>query len=467
MRFGNIRHIHFVGIGGIGMSGIAELLINLGYQVSGSDVLRSDITDHLTQLGARVFYGHCPEHVEGANVVVYSSAVSEDNVEVAHARQMGIPVIKRAEMLAELMRLKFSIGIAGTHGKTTTTSMLGAILHHGGLDPTIIVGGKVSALGSNARLGQSDILVAEADEFDRSFLKLVPTMAVITNIEPEHLDCYRDYQDLQDAFVAFGNKVPFYGKIFACLDDEGVRTVLPRFEKAVETFGFTAQADVVATNATFHANGSRFNLLVHGNPMGELELQVPGRHNILNALAAVAVALDLNVPLEAIREALKHFTGVYRRFEIRGIFQSIMLVDDYAHHPTEIKATLEAAQTGWPDRRVVAVFQPHLFSRTQQFYQQFAAAFLDADVLVVLDVYPARETPIPGVSGQLISDAARALGHKQVYFVPKREDLPNVLWPLLQKNDMVITIGAGDVWKVNRLLENTFQKENQRELGDK
>ncbi len=461
MRFGKVRHIHFVGIGGVGMSGIAELLLNMGYQISGSDLLRSDLTDHLVQRGVTVYYGHRPEHVEAADVVVYSSAVPEDNPELTRARERNIPVIKRAEMLAELMRLKFSIGVAGTHGKTTTTSMLGTILQHAGLDPTIIVGGKVSGMGSNSRMGHGELLVAEADEFDRSFLKLIPTMAVITNVEPEHLECYRDYQDLQNAFVAFGNKVPFYGKIFVCLDDEGVRHILPRFEKAVTTFGLTAQADVSAAHVTFQEGGSRFTVIVNEKPVGEITLQVPGKHNVVNALAAVAVALELDVPFATIQRALQAFTGVYRRFEIRGMFDSIMLVDDYAHHPTEIRATLQAAKSGWPNRRIVAVFQPHLYTRTQQFYQQFAAAFLDADVLIVLDVYPAREQPIPGVNGQLISDAARTLGHKQAYFLADRETLPQFLMPKLRKNDMVITIGAGDVWKVNRLLEDAFRTQYQ------
>ncbi len=457
MRLGKIRHIHFVGIGGIGMSGIAELLLNLGYCVSGSDLTRSEITDHLARLGATLFYGHRAEHVQDAHVVVYSSAVPEDNPELVAARARKIPVIKRAEMLAELMRLKFSIAVSGTHGKTTTTSMLGTILHRAGMDPTIIVGGKVGGLGSNARLGQSDILVAEADEFDRSFLKLVPSMAVITNVEPEHLECYRDYADLQDAFVAFGNKVPFYGKVFACLDDDGVRQILPRFEKMVATYGFTAQADVSATGVTYRATETRFTVVANGKPLGEITLRVPGRHNVLNALAATAVALDLEVPFPVIQTALQQFTGVYRRFEIRGEWHNLMLVDDYAHHPTEIKATLQAAKTGWPNRRVVAVFQPHLYSRTQQFYNEFAAAFLDADVLVVLDVFPAREAPIPGVSGQLIQEAAKKLGHKNAYFLANREQIVEFLQPLLQEGDMIITIGAGDVWKVTRRLEAALQ----------
>ncbi len=460
LRLGKIRNIHFVGIGGVGMSGIAELLLNLGYQVTGSDITQSEVTERLKGLGATIYDGHHAKHIQQAHVVVYSSAVKEDNPELTAARAKKIPVIKRAEMLAELMRLKFGIAVAGTHGKTTTTSMLGGILHQADMDPTIIVGGKVAGLGSNARLGHSELLVAEADEFDRSFLKLIPTIAVITNIEPEHLECYRDYADLQDAFVAFGNKVPFYGKVFACLDDEGVRQVLPRFEKIVVTYGFTAQADVVATGIRFNNRQTHFTAMVYGKPIGEVTLQVPGHHNIRNALAAIAVAIDLEIPFPMIQQALQQFRGVHRRFEIRGEWNSLMLVDDYAHHPTEIQATLQAAKNGWPHRRVVAIFQPHLFSRTQQFYKEFAAAFLNADVLVVLDVFPAREKPIPGVSGQLIRDAAESLGHKNVHFLPEREQIVSFLQSVVQKGDLLMTIGAGDVWKVNRMLETALKNRN-------
>ncbi len=452
MRLGKIRKIHFVGIGGIGMSGIAELLLNLGYQVSGSDLNPSEITRHLEEKGARIFKGHAPEHVRGTQVLVYSSAVTPDNVEIQEALRRKIPVIKRAEMLAELMRLKHGIAIAGTHGKTTTTSMTGAVLTEGGLDPTLIIGGKVKALNTNAKLGSGDFLVAEADEFDRSFLFLVPTIAVITNVEPEHLDSYRDYEDLKDAFVSFANKVPFYGKIIACLDDRGVQEVLSRFKRRVETYGFSSQADLVARHVRWEKGRQVFQVFYHQKALGTIRLQVPGAHNVLNALAAVAVGLELDVPFRTIQQALADFTGVNRRFEIKAEVNGILLVDDYAHHPTEIQATLEAARTGWPERRIVAVFQPHLYSRTQKFYREFARSFLDADVLFVLDVYPAREAPIEGVSGRWIADAAVEMGHRQVFFVEDKTRVAHAVAPHVRPGDMIITIGAGDVWRINQRL---------------
>ncbi len=452
MRLGKIRKIHFVGIGGIGMSGIAELLLNLGYQISGSDLNPSEITRHLAEKGARIFKGHAPEHVQGADVLVYSSAVTLENVEIQEALRQKIPVIKRAEMLAELMRLKHGIAIAGTHGKTTTTSMTGAILTEGGLDPTLIIGGKVKALNTNAKLGSGEFLVAEADEFDRSFLFLVPTIAVITNVEPEHLDSYRDYDDLKNAFVSFANKVPFYGKIIVCLDDHGVQEILPRLKRRVETYGFSSQADLIARNVHRERGRLQFEVFYRQKELGRVQLPVPGSHNVLNALAAIAVGLELDVPFRTMCQALANFTGVNRRFEIKAEVNGILLVDDYAHHPTEIQATLEAARSGWPDRRIVALFQPHLYSRTQKFYREFARSFLDSDVLFVLDVYPARETPIAGVSGKLIAEAAREMGHRQVYFVEDKSRVTEAVAPHVRPGDMIITIGAGDVWRINQRL---------------
>jgi len=452
VRLGKIRKIHFVGIGGIGMSGIAELLLNLGYQISGSDLNPSEITRHLAEKGARIFKGHAPEHVQGADVLVYSSAVTLENVEIQEALRQKIPVIKRAEMLAELMRLKHGIAIAGTHGKTTTTSMTGAILTEGGLDPTLIIGGKVKALNTNAKLGSGEFLVAEADEFDRSFLFLVPTIAVITNVEPEHLDSYRDYDDLKNAFVSFANKVPFYGKIIVCLDDHGVQEILPRLKRRVETYGFSSQADLIARNVHRERGRLQFEVFYRQKELGRVQLPVPGSHNVLNALAAIAVGLELDVPFRTMCQALANFTGVNRRFEIKAEVNGILLVDDYAHHPTEIQATLEAARSGWPDRRIVALFQPHLYSRTQKFYREFARSFLDSDVLFVLDVYPARETPIAGVSGKLIAEAAREMGHRQVYFVEDKSRVTEAVAPHVRPGDMIITIGAGDVWRINQRL---------------
>jgi len=458
VRLGKIRKIHFVGIGGIGMSGIAELLLNLGYQISGSDLNPSDITRHLEEKGARIFKGHAAEHVHGAEVLVYSSAVTPENVEIQEALRQKIPVIKRAEMLAELMRLKHGIAIAGTHGKTTTTSMTGAILTEGGLDPTLIIGGKVRALNTNAKLGSGEFLVAEADEFDRSFLFLVPTIAVITNVEPEHLDSYRDYDDLKDAFVSFANKVPFYGKIIVCLDDRGVQEILPRLKRRVETYGFSSQADLMARNVHWEKGRLHFDVFYRQKELGTVRLQVPGSHNVLNALAAISVGLELEVPFRTMQQALANFTGVNRRFEIKAEVNGIMLVDDYAHHPTEIQATLEAARTGWPGRRIVAVFQPHLYTRTQKFYREFARSFLDSDVLFVLDVYPAREVPITGVTGKLIADAAREMGHRQVYFVEDKSRVADAVAPHVKPGDMIITIGAGDVWRINQRLLDWLTK---------
>lgn len=431
------------------MSGIAEVLLNLGYEVSGSDLQSTDITAALQGMGARIYQGHRAEHVEDADVVIYSSAVTTENVEVQAALQRKIPVIKRAEMLGELMRLKQGIAIAGTHGKTTTTSLIGAVLTEGGLDPTLIVGGKVRSLNTNAKLGTSEFMVAEADEFDRSFLSMIPSIAVITNVDADHLDCYQDLEDLRNAFVTFANKVPFYGKVIACLDNEGVQEILPRFKRSVVTYGFSTQADVQARNPEFKEIGSSFDVYLHSQPLGRIELRLPGRHNIQNSLAAVAVGLELEVPFGAIRKALQEFSGINRRFEIKGLISEIMVVDDYGHHPTEIEATLRAAKAGWPERRIVAVFQPHLYSRTRDFYKEFARAFFHADVFIACDVYPAREKPIEGVSGKLITDTATAMGHKKVFYFPDKTRLVENILPHIQAGDMVITIGAGDIWKVS------------------
>ncbi|RMG61748.1 MAG: UDP-N-acetylmuramate--L-alanine ligase [Calditrichaeota bacterium] len=458
MRLGKIRKIHFVGIGGIGMSGIAEVLLNLGYAVTGSDLNPSEITERLAELGARIYADHRPEHVHGSDVVIYSSAVTLDNPEVQEALRLKIPVIKRAEMLGELMRLKFGIAIAGTHGKTTTTSLTGAVLSHAGLDPTLIIGGRVRAMNTNAQLGSGDLLVAEADEFDRSLLNIVPTIAVITNIEADHMECYADLEDLHNAFVTFANKVPFYGRVIACLDDPGVQEVLQRIKRRLETYGFSPQADWVARDVTLGPEGSRFTVVYHGEKLGEVTLRLPGKHNVLNALAALAVGNELEVPFATMQEALAGFSGVDRRFDIKGEFNGVMVVDDYAHHPTEIEATLKAARTGWPERRLVVAFQPHLYSRTQYFLNAFARALMLADVVLVLDVYPAREAPIPGVSGQALAEAARALGHRQVYFLADKTQLPEKALEMTRPGDMLLTIGAGDIWRLNRNIVARFRQ---------
>ncbi len=449
------------------MSGIAEVLINLGYSVSGSDRSLSDVTSHLAQIGARISEGHSAEHLKDADVLVYSSAVTTDNPEVQEAIKRKIPVIKRAEMLAELMRLKFGIAIAGTHGKTTTTSLTGAVLTEGKLDPTLIIGGKVRSLKTNAKLGDSEFLVAEADEFDKSFLKLIPTIAVITNVESDHLDCYENLEDLKNSFVEFANKVPFYGRVIVCLDNPGVQEIFSGIQRSITTFGFNKQADIQASAVKFGGSGVSFDVTYMKYKLGRLQLKIPGEHNVLNALAAIGVGLELDIPFEKIKAGLEDFSGVDRRFEIKGTFDDIVVVDDYAHHPTEIAATLNGARSGWPQRRIVAVFQPHLYSRTRDFYREFARAFFQVDVLVVTEVYPAREKPIPGVDGKLIADTAQALGHREVHFVPDKNKLPEYVLPLLQPGDMVITIGAGDVWKCSQALAEMLNRKSGNSNAEK
>jgi UDP-N-acetylmuramate--alanine ligase len=443
--FKRYQQLHFVGIGGSGMSGIAEILLNLGYRVSGSDQKRNEAIERLEQLGAKVFIGHEASHVQGAHVVVYSSAVSRDNIEVQVARQRSIPVIPRAEMLAELMRLKYGVAVAGTHGKTTTTSMIGAILSEGRLDPTIVVGGRVTSLGSNARLGQGDYLVAEADESDGSFLKLAPTIAVITTVDAEHLDHYGTLDAIRDAFVTFVNKVPFYGAAVLCLDQPNIQLLIPRIEKRIITYGLESGADLVARRLHLSGLTSRFEVFQRGTSLGECTLQVPGRHNVLNALAAIGVALDLEVAFLTIQKALAGFAGVQRRFQVRGQAGSITVVDDYGHHPVEIRATLAAAKAGF-DRRVVVVFQPHRYTRTLHLREEFLTAFNQADVLVVMDVYPAGEEPIPGVNAADLADAIRAHGHRDVTYLGRdRARIVDHVIDISRPGDLIITLGAGDV----------------------
>lgn len=462
MRLGKIRKIYFVGIGGIGMSGIAEVLLNLGYEVNGSDKSLSDITEHLSKKGARIFEGHSPKNIKDADVLVYSSAVTSDNPEVKEANRLKIPVIKRAEMLGELMRLKFGIAIAGTHGKTTTTSLTGAVLTSGALDPTLIIGGKVRSLNTNAQLGRGDFLVAEVDEFDRSLFTIIPTIAVITNIESDHLECYEDMDDLKNSFLLFANKVPFYGKVILCLDSPVIQEILNSIKRKVETYGFSSQADLTARNIQYSSTGVSFNAHYHDDLLGNVKLQIPGKHNVLNALASIAVGLELDVPFPEIQEALQGFSGVNRRFEIKDVINDIMVVDDYAHHPTEIIATLQGARTGWPDRRIVAIFQPHLYSRTKNFYKEFARSFFDADVLIVTEIYPAREEPIADVTGNLIAQTAIDIGHKNVSYVGPKNQIAEKALKILKPGDMVITIGAGDVWRINeqllKKLNDTFRQ---------
>jgi UDP-N-acetylmuramate--alanine ligase len=452
--FGKVRKIHMVGIGGSGMCGIAEVLLDQGFVVTGSDIARTAVVERLEKLGAVTYLGHAGSQVGEADVVVMSSAIRPDNPEVEEARRRNLPVIRRAEMLAELMRLKLGIAIAGTHGKTTTTSMVGQIMYEAGLDPTLVVGGLVRSLGTGAKVGRGEFLVAEADEFDRSFLTLSPTIAVVTNIESEHLDCYRDLDEIKDAFVTFLNKVPFYGAAVICGDDPGVRAIMPRLTRRVITFGFSPESRVMANGLTFDRLTSRFTLRLKGEKAGDMTLRVPGAHNVKNALAAVAVGCELDVSLGTIRDALGSFTGVHRRFEVKGEPGGILIVDDYAHHPTEIEASLSGARAGWDRRRIVVVFQPHLYSRTKMFHREFGIAFKESDVLIVTDVYPAREEPIEGVTGELIARAAKESGHRDVRYVKDKEKVCEELMGIVKEGDIVITVGAGDIWKVaHRLLD--------------
>jgi UDP-N-acetylmuramate--alanine ligase len=452
--FKKIHRIHFVGIGGIGMSGIAELLLNLGYQVSGSDLKPSPITQRLATLGGKIFPGHAAENVRDANVVVVSSAVRPDNVEVLEAKKLQIPVIPRAEMLAELMRLKYGVAIAGSHGKTTTTSMIATVLVRGGYDPTVVIGGRLNAFGSNAKLGKGEFLVAETDESDGSFLKLSPTLAVVTNIDREHLDYYAGLAEIQAAFEVFVNKVPFYGAAVLCLDDPNVQAIIPRVTRRIVTYGTSSQADLVASRIEFHDFGCSYQARYQGNPLGSVSLQVPGLHSVLNSLAAVAIGLELDIPVEKIIAALGAFQNADRRFQIKGEKRGILVVDDYGHHPTEIIATLSAARSS-SDRRIVAVFQPHRYTRVRALEEEFARAFYHADVVIVLPIYPAGEDAIEGVRAEKLAALIKKHGHRDVTYAPDFPAAVELLRKKLQKGDLVLTLGAGDVWKIaDKLLGN-------------
>ena len=447
MKFANIRHVHFVGIGGIGMSGIAEILLNQGFKISGSDLSVSDVTQHLASLGATIHQGHAPENVRDADVLVYSSAVSIDNPEVAAAVARNIPAIRRAEMLAEVMRLHYGIAVAGTHGKTTTTSMLGIILMHGGYDPTVIVGGKLHAFGgTNARLGKGEFMVVEADEFDRSFLQLSPTIAILTTLEEEHLDIYAGLDDLKQAFTAFANKIPFYGFVTMCLDEPALQQIRPDIKRKVITYGLSSQCDLQAIDIEHTANRTAFTVLRGGVELGRMELGVPGLHNVRNALGATVVALELGIRIDAIHDALSAFSGAFRRFEVKADIGGVLVIDDYAHHPTEVRETLLGIRGGWK-RRIVTVFQPHTYTRTRDFVKDFGGSFMNADVLIVTDIYPAREHPIQGITGDIIVQAARLFGHRDARYVPDKKDIPAALAEVVRPGDIVITMGAGDIYR--------------------
>lgn len=449
--FRHVTKIHFIGIGGIGMSGIAEVLCNLGFQVSGSDIKKSKNTDRLEAAGATVFEGHRAENVGDAQVVVYTSAAKDDNPEMIIAREKGIPVIPRAEMLAELMTLKpYAVAVAGTHGKTSTTSMVATVLKHAGIDPTTVVGGVVESLGSNAKLGASDWFVTEADESDRSFLMLYPTIAVVTNIDKEHMESYKGMEDVVQCFTDFVNKVPFFGACVLCLDDPNVQLIIPRIKRRRVTYGMTAQADVSAHDVWYSDNfGSSFSVMRGAEVLGEVNLPVPGKHNIYNALAAIAVALELEIPFEKIAEAFAQFKNANRRFQFKGEARGITVVDDYGHHPTEITATLAAAKDGGGGKRTVVVFQPHRYTRTQELMDEFALCFNNADVLYVLDIYAASEQPIEGITAEILTENVKKYGHKNAQYIGDIETAADKVIENLQENDLVITLGAGTVTRLS------------------
>jgi UDP-N-acetylmuramate--alanine ligase len=458
--FAKIQQIHFVGIGGIGMSGIAEVLLNLGYRVSGSDLKSSAVTQRLVGLGAAVFEGHRAENIAGAEVVVTSSAIATENPEVLEAHKLHVPVIQRAEMLAELMRLKYGIAIAGMHGKTTTTSMVAAVLAGGGLDPTVVVGGRVDAMGSNARLGKSQYLVAEADESDRSFLKLSPILSVVTNIDREHMDCYRNMRDVKKTFLEFMDRVPFYGMVVVCNDDPMLRRLLSQAQRRTVTYGtkrgsdFLIKLETKAEGASVPGDGrplSRFRVSYRKKDLGEFTLHVPGVHNILNGTAAIAVGVGLDVAVEAIRAGLDQFRGVDRRFQLRGRAAGVSVIDDYGHHPTEIKATLAAArQCGY--RKVHVVFQPHRYTRTRDLIQDFATAFRDADSLFVLDIYAASEKPIEGISGEALATTVREKGGGDAQYAGSFGDAVSSVAAVAEDGDMILTLGAGSVSQLGPMI---------------
>ena len=454
-RFTNLAAVHFVGIGGAGMSGIAEVLLDYDLDVSGCDQSLSETTERLSKLGVTVFQGHSPEHVERVDLVVISSAVSRDNPEVVAARRNNITVVRRAEMLGELMRMKYGVAVAGTHGKTTTTSLIGTVLTEAGLDPTVIVGGRLRVSGTGARLGKSEYLVAEADEYDRSFLRLQPIVAVVTSIDEDHLDTYANLDEIRSAFVTFAGKVPFFGQAILCLDDANIQEVLPQLkrEHRVVTYGVSPQADLRATEFESIAVGSRFKVVdSRQGELGVVELPMPGLHNVRNSLAAIAVGQALGIPFVGIARALKGFSGVHRRFEARGVWRGAKVIDDYAHHPTEVTATLEAARQAFPGAVIHAVFQPHLFSRTRHLALEFGRSLLGADRAVVTDIYASREQPEPGVTSDLVVEAARSSGHRDVHLCADWREVPRLLAAEVQAGDVILTLGAGDIYRLAELL---------------
>ncbi|MCL2206652.1 MAG: UDP-N-acetylmuramate--L-alanine ligase [Fibromonadales bacterium] len=440
-----IRKTHFIGIGGAGMSGIAEVLFHNGFEVSGSDMQESTQTKYLQNLGVKVFIGHKAENIAGTEIVVYSSAVHAENPEMVQAKVQGIPIIRRAEMLGELMRLKYTLAIAGTHGKSSTTSMVGSILEAANEDPTVIVGGIVQGKGSGATVGKGSYLVAESDEFDHSFLKMMPSSAIITNIDADHLDTYKDLDDIKSAFVEFANKVPFYGQVVLCLDDVGCQSVLARLSKPVITYGFSPQATYSIKSCRYFESGSEFTVYRRGELLGDFSIRLLGKHNVQNAVGALALATEESIPVEFSKKALAEFAGVERRMEFKGMVKGALVFDDYAHHPTEVAASLAAFRESFPGKRIIAVFQPHLYSRTKDHAEEFGAVFGNSDILLACDIYGAREEPVEGVSGKLIFDFAHARGHKNAHFIGAKENALEFLANEAKDGDLIVTMGAGNI----------------------
>lgn len=442
-----IKKIHFIGIGGIGMSGIAQVLLKLGYEVSGSDIQKTELTLELEKMGAKIVYTHRAQNVEKKDVVVYSSSISSDNCEIISAEKLKIPIIQRAEMLAELMRIKYSIAIAGAHGKTTTTSMISEILREAKFDPTVIIGGRLRYLGLNANLGTGEYLVAEADESDGSFLHLSPTIAVVMNIDREHLSFYNNIRNIKKTFVDFLNKVPFYGVSVICLDEKNIRSIIPKLKRNFITFGVYTKAEITASNIKFDKQFTKFEVFEKNVLLGKIDLCVPGLYNVYNALAAIATARELEIDYKTIYYALYHFKGVERRFQIKYEQNGITVVDDYGHHPTEIEATLTAIKENW-NKRIICVFQPHRYTRTKELLEDFATSFFQVDVLIVTEIYAASETSIPGINGKLVADIISKYGHKNVIFIPTKDEIIEYLYKIVISGDIVITLGAGDVYKI-------------------
>tara|TARA_X000001036_G_scaffold2523_2_gene2247 strand:- start:16741 stop:18114 length:1374 start_codon:yes stop_codon:yes gene_type:complete len=454
--FRKTKHIHFIGIGGIGMSGMAELLFKLDYQISGSDKQASEITEYLKSIGINISIKHNKKNVKGSDVVVFSSAIKSDNIEILSAKENNIPVIRRAELLGELLKVKkTSIAIAGTHGKTTATTMLGLILVEAQLDPTLVIGGIVNKFNTNAISGSGDIIVVEADEFDRTFLSLKPTISIINNLDLEHLDCYNNINDLQKAFTQFANSVPFYGLISLCIDSKNVRNIINNIKRPYITFGTNKRASIRAEKIKHNGVGSTFELYKDNTFIDSINLNMPGKHNILNALGAISIALELNVDIENIKKALKTYSGVRRRFELKyTTLKKVYIVDDYAHHPSEVEATIDAAKTGWKNK-VVSIFQPHLFTRTRDFYKEFAESFMKSDIIIITDIYPAREEPIKGISSKIIVDELVKLGHQNIHYIPDPLSLPVFIKKMKLEDSTILVMGAGNIW---RICDNIYQE---------